>query len=248
MPEPEPHPVSIPPQLPPEPRERPAWLRYGVALLGTGLALAVSLAFRQFIAPNVFIFFFAAIILCAWFGGRGPALVITALTIPLVSFFFLEPAFAWSTAPVTLLRLALFAALAILIGGMRESLDSSRRRALAAARESAEHAILLEEQAVELESQAAELEQQTEEAQMLAEELAEANRQLEESSARSLAEAQALAHVGSWEWDVARDHVWWSDEMYRVYGYQPGEIEVTFAAFLERVHPDDRARVEAAIR
>ena len=234
-------------QLPAEPGERPAWLRYGAALGGTAVALAVSLAFRSFLAPNVFIFFFAAIVLCAWFGGRGPALLVTGLAIPLVSWFFLDQGFSESAALVTLLRLGVFAGVAVLIGGMRESLDATRRRALSAARESQEHALLMEEQAVELESQAAELEQQTEEAQTLAEELAEANRQLEESSARALAEAQALAHVGSWEWDVARDQVWWSDEMYRVYGLEPGQAEVTLGTFLEQVHPDDRERVRGAV-
>ncbi|HEX8242848.1 MAG TPA: PAS domain S-box protein, partial [Longimicrobium sp.] len=247
MPVPETRPVSIDPHLPSEPDQRPAWQRYGAALAGTALALAISLAFRSFLAPNVFIFFFAAVVLCAWFGGRGPALLVTALAIPLVSWFFLEPGFAWSTTPVALLRLGVFAGVAVLIGGMRESLDAARRGALAAARESTEHALLLEEQAVELESQAAELEQQTEEAQVLAEELAEANRQLEESSARALAEAQALAHVGSWEWDVARDHVWWSDEMYRVYGLEPGQGEATLGTFLEHVHPDDRERVRGTV-
>ncbi|HSU14161.1 PAS domain S-box protein [Longimicrobium sp.] len=228
-------------------RERPARVRYGAALAGTAVALAVSLSLRQFIAPNVFIFFFAAVILTAWFGGRGPALLVTVLALPLVNWFFLDAPFAWSTAPVTLLRLALFASLAVLIGTMRESLDAARRRAVEAARESGEHALRLEEQAVELESQAAELEAQTEEAQVLAEELAEANRRLEESAARSLAEAQALAHVGSWEWEVERDHVWWSDEMYRVYGFRPGEVRVTLGTFLERVHPGDRGRVRAAV-
>ncbi len=237
-----------PSPLPPDvPAERPAWLRYGAALAGTAVALALSLAFRSFIAPNVFIFFFAAIILCAWFGGRGPALVVTLLAIPLVNYFFLEQPFTWAAGPVTLLRLAVFAGLAVLIGSMRESLDASRRRAVQSARDATEHAQRLEEQAVELQQQAAELELQTEEAQTLAEELAEANRQLEESAARSLAEAQALAHVGSWEWDVTRDHVWWSDEMYRIYGFEPGSVQVSLGTFLAHVHPDDRERVRAGV-
>ncbi|HEX6749302.1 MAG TPA: PAS domain S-box protein [Longimicrobium sp.] len=240
-------PVDTPPPAPDVPAERPAWLRYGAALAGTAAALALSLAFRQFIATNVFIFFFAAIILCAWFGGRGPALLVTLLALPLANYFFLDPAFAWSTAPITLLRMAVFAGLAVLIGSMRESLDVSRRRAVQAAREAAEHAQRLEEQAVELQQQAAELELQTEEAQTLAEELVEANRQLEESAARSLAEAQALAHVGSWEWDVAHDHVWWSDEMYRIYGFEPGSVDVSLGTFLEHVHPGDRERVRAEV-
>ena len=36
-----------------------------------------------------------------------------------------------------------------------------------------------------------------------------------------LAEAQALAHIGSWEWDIAGDRVTWSNELYRIYDLQP---------------------------
>jgi PAS domain S-box-containing protein len=227
--------------------ERPAWVRYGAALALTAAALAVSLALRSFIESTVFIFFFTAVVAAAWFGGRAPALLVTALSLPLVNWLFLGSSRAWSTSPQDLVRMSLFAALSLLVGAMRESLEAERRRALKAARASAESAHRLEEQAEILEQQAIELEAQTEEAQVLAEELAEANRHLEESAARSLAEAQALAHVGSWEWDVARDHVWWSDEMYRVYGLRPGHSEVTLGTFLERVHPEDRERVRAAV-
>ncbi|MEA2223530.1 MAG: hypothetical protein QOH83_1906, partial [Solirubrobacteraceae bacterium] len=62
-----------------------------------------------------------------------------------------------------------------------------------------------------------------------------------------LVEAQELAQIGSWEWDVTTDAVSWSDELYRIYGVHPGEHEATFAGYLECVHPDDRERVQAAI-
>jgi len=228
-------------------REPPAALRWGAALAGSAAALGLSLLFRGFIQPNVFIFFFAAIIVTAWYGGRGPALLVTALALPLVNWFFLTPHFSWSTTPQGVVRLALFAALALLIGSMRESLAESRRNAEAAAVEAEEHATMLQDQATELEQQAAELELQTEEAQALAEELQEAHRLLQESSARQLAEAQSIAHMGSWEWAVEEDRVAWSDEMFRVYGYRPGEVEVTLGTFLERVHPDDRAGIRAAV-
>jgi PAS domain S-box-containing protein len=59
----------------------------------------------------------------------------------------------------------------------------------------------------------------------------------------SLNEAQGLAHVGSWIWDIPANRVSWSDELYRIYGLEPGSIEVTFDAYLERVHPEDRMLV-----
>lgn len=77
--------------------------------------------------------------------------------------------------------------------------------------------------------------------------LAEAVDELGRSRA-VLAEAQRVAHIGSWEWDVARDRVTWSDELYQIYGIEPGSIEVTYQAYLERVHADDREATSAAVR
>ncbi len=71
-------------------------------------------------------------------------------------------------------------------------------------------------------------------------------RMLEHSEA-SLSEAQRIARVGSWEWDIATDDVHWSDEMFRIFGYRPGEIQPTFKEFMNAVHPDDRRFVEGSI-
>ncbi|HZO30578.1 MAG TPA: PAS domain-containing protein, partial [Chloroflexota bacterium] len=60
-----------------------------------------------------------------------------------------------------------------------------------------------------------------------------------------LAEAQRLAHLGSWERDVASGRLTWSDELYRIYGLEPQEIPASFEAFMAHVHPDDAARVRA---
>jgi PAS domain S-box-containing protein len=64
---------------------------------------------------------------------------------------------------------------------------------------------------------------------------------------RQLSDTQALAGLGSWEWDVRADRVTWTDELYRMYGLQPQVFGATFAAYLERVHPDDRDRVQALV-
>jgi diguanylate cyclase (GGDEF)-like protein/PAS domain S-box-containing protein len=80
----------------------------------------------------------------------------------------------------------------------------------------------------------------------LAATVAERTAALARTQAR-LVETQELARIGSWEWDVETDAVSWSDELHRIYGVHPGEHEATFAGYLERVHPDDRERVQAAI-
>jgi PAS domain S-box-containing protein len=61
-----------------------------------------------------------------------------------------------------------------------------------------------------------------------------------------LAEAQRLAHLGSWERDLATGRVTWSEELYRIYGLNPAEVVPTYQTFLERVHPEDREFVMSA--
>ena len=59
-----------------------------------------------------------------------------------------------------------------------------------------------------------------------------------------LAEAQRLSHTGSWAWNVRTGALFWSEEIFRIYGYNPQEMGPTWTQFLERVHPEDRAQIE----
>jgi PAS domain S-box-containing protein len=59
-----------------------------------------------------------------------------------------------------------------------------------------------------------------------------------------LAEAQRLSHTGSWAWNVRTGALFWSQEIFRIYGYDPQETGPTWEQFLERVHPEDRAQIE----
>lgn len=68
---------------------------------------------------------------------------------------------------------------------------------------------------------------------------------IERQEAR-LEEAQRLAHLGSWEWDIARNRLTWSEEHYRIYGLDPETFQPTYETALARVHPEDRERVRAA--
>ena len=62
-----------------------------------------------------------------------------------------------------------------------------------------------------------------------------------------LEEAQRLAHLGSWNWDLASSTLSWSDELCRIYGLDPAVHFPGFKDFLGRVHPDDRAPVQAVV-
>jgi signal transduction histidine kinase/integral membrane sensor domain MASE1 len=62
-----------------------------------------------------------------------------------------------------------------------------------------------------------------------------------------LLEAQRVAHIGSWEWDLTTDTIWWSDELYRIYGLDPAS-PFSYETYLQRIHPDDRAMVQAEVQ
>jgi len=64
---------------------------------------------------------------------------------------------------------------------------------------------------------------------------------------RVLEDAQALTHLGSWQWDVVTNAISWSDELYRIYGLKPQEREVGFEEFMGMIHEEDRERVGAII-
>jgi PAS domain S-box-containing protein len=72
--------------------------------------------------------------------------------------------------------------------------------------------------------------------------LAELSRDLQESKAR-LEEAQHVAHVGHWEWDLDTDVVVWSDETYRIFGLSPQERPMDLATVRSMVHPEDSERL-----
>jgi len=67
---------------------------------------------------------------------------------------------------------------------------------------------------------------------------------LQDSKAK-LEEAQRIAHVGYWEWDLTSNRVTWSDETYRIYGLRPQEYPIDIAGVRRMIHPED---VESVFR
>ena len=63
-----------------------------------------------------------------------------------------------------------------------------------------------------------------------------------------LKKAQALAQMGSWEWNIRTGELLWSDEIFSLFALPIDAFGASYSAFLERVHPDDRALVEEAVR
>ncbi|MEO5571147.1 MAG: ATP-binding protein [Bacteroidia bacterium] len=65
---------------------------------------------------------------------------------------------------------------------------------------------------------------------------------------QKLNEAQEIARMGHWEWNVATNKVIWSDQLFRMYGMSVSEEGLSYEKFLEHVHPDDRANVDTCIK
>lgn len=59
--------------------------------------------------------------------------------------------------------------------------------------------------------------------------------------------SQELAGLGTWEWDIRFDLVRWSDQLYKIFGLDSERFEATYAAYVDRIHPDDRAATAAHV-
>lgn len=77
---------------------------------------------------------------------------------------------------------------------------------------------------------------------------AERHRERMRQQERRLVDAQRVARIGSWEWNVIDGSVTWSDETYRLFGLSPGEIEPSLDRYMEFVHPDDQGLVRRTIQ
>jgi len=68
-----------------------------------------------------------------------------------------------------------------------------------------------------------------------------------QKSEANLAAAQAIAHMGNWSWDSINDVLFWSAEMYRIYGVSPDRFDLKASSVTKLIHPNDAARYEQSI-
>ncbi|MDT7827986.1 PAS domain-containing protein [Pricia sp. S334] len=59
-------------------------------------------------------------------------------------------------------------------------------------------------------------------------------------SEKYLKEAQRIANLGNWNWDMASNGIYWSDQLYQVFGQDPETFRPDYGSFLEIIHPEDR--------
>ena len=62
-----------------------------------------------------------------------------------------------------------------------------------------------------------------------------------------LGTAQRIARLGNWDWHIPSGDLWWSDEIYNIFGYERQEFGATYQAFLAAVHPEDREIVDSSV-
>ena len=215
-------------------RGRAVARRYGFALLMTASALGLTLLVAPVGQRSVFLFFFTAVVSSAWFGGLGPGLVATLLSVAAASYFFIPPIHGLSPVHrAEQVALGVFAALSIMVSSLSASLRAARHRAEGASAAATRLA-------AQLEQRARELEQQVEESRSLAEELAQTNGQLgdaaaeaEEASAAAAAAERRVTSILDSIGDafVAFDRSWRfayincsAEQTLRSVGHEPGQL------------------------
>jgi PAS domain S-box-containing protein len=199
--------------------------RYATAILSVVVAIvAAELITRLLNAEAIASSMLCAVIFAAWVGGRGPGLL--AVTFALLAFhYYLVPpggSFTWkhdlfAVDVSEIPRLILFSTTSLVVA----FLISAQRNATEELRQSTH------------DLQIAMGDQRRIEAALLHSEM-------------YLTEAQRLSGTGSFGWNVASGEIIWSDETFRIFGYDE-TTKPTVELIVERTHPEDRAAVQKTI-
>ena len=190
---------------------------YGAAVVSVSVALLIShWPFLHLESAPVSLFL-CAVILSAWLGGTGPSLLAVILSAVAFYYSFLPPADSLAPKPDQIPRFLIFIVSAVFVG----SLSVAQRRTTESLRRTRDH---LNETVQELKNTNAAL----------------------GKSETYLAEAQSLSHTGSAGWNVSTGELVWSDETFRIWGYER-TVKPTIQLMLERVHPEDVQRVREIV-
>jgi PAS domain S-box-containing protein len=212
--------------------------RYSFGLLLIPVAAGLTLLLSTFGLPHTPAAFLAAVLIAAWFGGAGPGLLTLTLSALAFNTFFLHtpPQLALSASALPFLgNFVLFGLLVVWFSSARQRAELALQRA----RDELEARVV--ERTGELQLVNRELRAEVEERSRAEERLSR--------SESYLTEAQLLSHIGSWALSPASgEYLQWSRELYRIYGFDPVQGTVSFAASRERIHPADRTAFDAAVK
>src|SRR5438067_4980830 len=222
-------------------RVTPAIWRYGLSILSVAICTAVTFPLQDF-GVRVSLFF-PAVLLTTWFGGTRPCLLAVLLSILSINFFFTEQffAFEFSARDIPTTIAFLFSALVI------SSWSTARKRSETRLRESESELRKARNQLeAKVQERTAKLSRSNEELQKEIAERKSAEEKLRHSEA-FLTEGQRISHTGSWSWNVSNGKVAWSEEHFRIFGFDPDKTDPSFQLFLEKVHPEDRLFIERSL-
>jgi PAS domain S-box-containing protein len=203
--------------------------QYAIAVLSVTAALILSQWPVLHLEAAPASLFFCAVMLSAWFGGFAPGLLAAALSALFFDYYLLSPIHSLAAKPGEIPRVIVFTVSALVVG-MLSAAQRSAKESLRGARDE----LLGKVQELQLTNAALQAESRE-------------RKQAEEKLRRSeayLAEGQRLSHTGSWAWSVATQQlVHWSQEHYRLFGFDPERGPQSLETVRRRVHPDDRDRV-----
>jgi signal transduction histidine kinase len=152
-------------------RHRGRGQRWLGAVLFALVAFAVSLALREFVGQTIFVFFFGAVALTAWYSGLVPSLIVLAFGLVAANLYLTEPFGTLRLDLATVVPMTFLMLIGALIAWLTDSLTTTRSA--------------LADRTEQLQAQARELEAQYEESQMLTEELESSNVELAETVERA---------------------------------------------------------------
>jgi PAS domain S-box-containing protein len=210
----------------------PPWLskqsaisRYVVAILSIAVAVVAAQILTVFLHTEpIASSMISAIMFAAWFGGFGPGLLAIALALLAFHYYVVPPVNSFvvkhnlfSLGLQELPRLFLFSIAAFFV----TFLSSTQRRAVESLRRSRDDLLVAAKTQSKIEGAL-------------------------RSSQMYLAEAQRLSQTGSFGWTPSSGEIYWSEESFRIFGYD-NTRSVTLEMALERVHPEDKALVQCTL-
>ena len=188
--------------------------RYAIAVISVLVALLISHWPIFHLESAPVSLFLCAVMLSAWYGGSGPGALATLLSSFTFYYSFLPPVDTFAAKPDQIARFLVFFVSALFVG----SLSVAQRRTTESLRKARD------------------------DLRDTVEKLKESNESLSKSEAY-LAEAQTLSHTGSFGWNISTGEHFWSEETFRIFGYDLA-LKPTLQLAMERVYPEDLPLVE----